>query len=223
MGEKLSLTEKILDLDRTRFLLDTCMDQDTEIVLKTAENLTLVLLPRAAANRKKLTVYLKGDGSRVEILGMVVGRENEDYQVDIRTIHQGLNTSAHTAVRGVLFESSRLNFSGMIKIEKGADKTMSLLENRVLVLGEAAKANSLPSLEIEADDVKASHAATIGRVDAAALFYLQSRGLPRQNAVGLLSEGFFEPILRKLTNRPMVKEVRQQIWRSLSKQLKKKN
>ncbi len=223
MGEKVLLTEKILDLDRGRTLLDFCREEETEIILGTRENLTVVLLPRAIATRKKLTVYLKGDGSRVEILGMVVGREGEEYQIDIRTIHQGLNTSAHAIVRGVLFESSRLNFSGMIKIEKGANKTLSLLENRVLVLGEAAKANSLPSLEIEADDVKASHAATIGRVDAAALFYLQSRGLSRQNAISLLSEGFFEPILRKLAGSQMVKEVRQQIWRSLSKQLKKKN
>lgn len=221
MGDKLSLTEKVLDLERGRTIVDSCLESETEITLISREYLTVVLLPRALESRKKLVVYLKGDGARVEVLGMVVGRDAEAYQLDIRVVHQGLNTSANTAVRGVLFERSRFDFTGMIKIEKGADKSLSLLENRVLILGSSATADSVPSLEIEADDVKASHAATIGRVDAAALFYLQSRGIPSQNSISLLAEGFFEPILKKLTGRQMVKEVRQQIWRSLSKQLKK--
>lgn len=222
MGEKKSLTENILDLDPAKVLIDTGTDPETEIVLGERESLMIVLLPRGLNREKKLNVYLKGDGSRAEIFGIILGRGKEEYQLEIKTIHQGLNTSAFTNVRGVLFEESRLRFSGMIKIEKGANKTLSLLENRVLILGEKAQADSLPSLEIEADDVKASHAATVGRIDESSLFYLQSRGISRQNAIALLSEGFFEPILSKISGQQMVKEVRQYLWRSLPKQSKKK-
>jgi Fe-S cluster assembly protein SufD len=86
----------------------------------------------------------------------------------------------------------------MIRVMKGAQGTDAYQTNRNLILSEDAHADSLPNLEIEADDVRCSHGATIGQQDEQQLFYLMSRGLPRAIAEKLIVEGFFEEVLARV-------------------------
>lgn len=212
MGEKKELKKEKLEIKKGSIIVDRLEEERSEIILGEGESLTIFLLPKAPKLSKTLSVYLAGNGSRVEIMGALVRKNREHSDVAISVIHQGLGTSAYTHVRAVLFGESVVNFSGLIRIEKGANKTSSLLENRVLILGEGAKSQSVPSLEIEADDVKASHAATTGKLDETQLFYLQSRGIDKKTAFRMLLEGFFEPILARVGDENAAAQIRGELW-----------
>lgn len=212
MGEKKGLKTEKLEIRTDKVLVDRCEDEESEVVLKGDELLKIILLPSIDYPRKNLKVYLKGDGSRAEVLGIILGKGQTYFDIAISVIHQGVNTSAYTHVRGVLFDESKAQFRGLIRIDKGANKTSSLLENRMLILGEGARADSIPSLEIEADDVKASHAATIGRIDEQQIFYLQSRGIERKTATRMIVDGFFEPIISKIGDESISALIRGGLW-----------
>lgn len=222
MGEKTGLGLKKVTNTPFRYIIDHGDRKESIIKLRPDERVTVLLLPKPDQEIKRLTVRLVGDGSSLEILGLILGRDLAEYRLEIVTEHHGLNTTAYTNVRAVLFDASRLSFNGLIRIAKGANGTSALLENRVLIVGRHAMAQSQPALEIEADEVKASHAATIGQADEQSIFYLQSRGIRREKAVEMLAEGFFEPVLLRLKDPQMIKEVRQYLWQSLLKRSKKK-
>ena len=212
MGEKKSLKIEKLEINVEKVLIDRGEEKETEIVLGERELLKIILLPSVNHPLKNLKVYLKGDGSRAEVLGIIPGKGHTYFDITVSVIHQGVNTSAYTHVRGVLFDESKAQFRGLIRIDKGANKTSSLLENRMLILGQGARADSIPSLEIEADDVKASHAATIGRIDEQQLFYLQSRGIERKTATRMVVDGFFEPIISEIGNESVAALIRGDLW-----------
>lgn len=218
MGEKKELQKKELEISRGRVLIDHLRYPQQKIVLGPDENLTIFLLPSRGSFSKKLDVFLRGDRSRLVVLGVVLGARQEESTLIINTIHQGRGTSAYTHVRAVLFDASETHFSGLIKIEKGADQTSSLLENRVLLLGPKSRAESIPSLEIEANEVKASHAATTGQIDEQQLFYLRSRGIDLKTATRMIVEGFFEPIfdrLREMAKPAEYAHIRGALWANL--------
>lgn len=218
MGEKKELQVKKLEVSRGRVVVDHLDRPSEKIVLAKNESLTIFLLPPRGDFAKRLDVFLHGDGSRVEVLGAVLGAGQEKSALTVNTIHQGRRTCAYIHVRGVLFDSAQSHFDGLIKIEKKADQTVSLLENRMLLLGERSRAQSIPSLEIEANEVKASHAATTGQIDEHQLFYLRSRGIDLKTATRMIVEGFFEPIfdrLRKLSDSAEYAHIRGALWADL--------
>jgi Fe-S cluster assembly protein SufD len=217
MGEKKQLQKKELEITSGKIIVDRFDQEKGKIVLGQDEILTIFLLPKFPHLTKVLNVFLKGEGSRLEVLGALVGRKSETSRIEINIIHQGLSTSSYAHSRSVLFDQSRAYFSGLIKIEKGANKTASLLETRALILGDQAHCESVPSLEIEADDVKASHAATVGKLDETQLFYLQSRGIDVHTATRMLIEGFFEPVLRRVSDEKAAAEIRGEIWTDVLK------
>ena len=147
-------------------------------------------VPRGSVS-KSLDVILDKEGSSVEILGVYAGLSSEKIDLTVNVIHKAFNTKSLTQIRGVLKDSSSSLFKGVIKIEKKAQKTDSYLDHDVLILGDKARNESQPMLEIEADDVKATHGATTGRISEEEIFYLMSRGLSREEAVKIILEGFF--------------------------------
>lgn len=218
MGEKKELEGSKLvtgTIDAVKTVIDRCEETNTQITLGYNESIRLILVPKDGSFKKNLIINLKGEGSRAEVLGILIGSGKNEAQLSINTIHTGRSTSAYTHVRGVLFDASKIFFTGLIKIEKEAIKTSSLLENRMLVLGDTAHAESIPSLEIEANDVKASHAATVGKIDYLQMFYLQSRGIEAHTAVRMITEGFFEKIFEKIPAEELVAEIRGSIWKDI--------
>ena len=108
---------------------------------------------------------------------------------------------------------SRTIFSGLIKVEKEAQLTDAYQTNRNLQLSHESEANSLPGLEILANDVKCSHGATTSRIDDSELFYMQARGIPPEEAKRLLVFGFFEEIIEKIQEEDLAESLRSLLHR----------
>jgi len=142
----------------------------------------------------KYIVELVGEGAHAEIIGGFRGKGKEKIEIDIEVRHMAPNTTANTHIRGVVDDSSSAKVNGMIKVFKGAQKTNSFLVERILILSDKARAETIPNLEIEADDVKCSHAAAVGKIDEEQVFYLMSRGLRRAQAYEMIVEGFLAPV-----------------------------
>jgi len=100
--------------------------------------------------------------------------------------------------KGALKGHSRSVWQGMIYVAPGADKTDGYQANRNLVLSSDARADSIPGLEILADDVRCTHGATVGKLESEPLFYLHSRGIQKNEAERLMVEGFFDPIMQRI-------------------------
>lgn len=149
--------------------------------------------------RYNLDTILEGEGSVVEILGLFMASQNQHMDFSTLMHHIAPNTRGDLLLKGALTDRSRSVFQGMIKIEKSAQKTDSYLANHNLLVSEKARADSMPSLEIEAHDVQASHGATVGQVDEEQVFYLMSRGLDRSEAEELIVNGFLESLLERVS------------------------
>lgn len=139
---------------------------------------------------KKLVVDLKNKNDAAEVCGIIVGRGNEKFNINIEIVHRAKNTSARTVVKAVLYDSAQLNFKGCVKVLKGMSGCDSFLMQRTLVLGESVQVNSKPHLEIEENNVKCSHSVSISRPNEEEVFYLMSRGLDKSRATDLIAAGF---------------------------------
>ena len=140
----------------------------------------------------KYLIEIVKEGAHAEIEGAFLTTGNENVDVEIRIVHKVPHTTARTTLKGVARDSSKIRFLGRIIIEEGCGDTNSFLEERILLLSDKAKAEAVPELEILADDVKCSHAATISNIPKEHLFYLQSRGLSKKNAEDAIIEGFLK-------------------------------
>jgi Fe-S cluster assembly protein SufD len=145
--------------------------------------------------RQNYSIELLGEKSEVELKGLTVIKENRKAQTDVRIEHQVPNTRSMQHFKNVLYDASRTSFSGKIVVLPEAQKTNAYQRNENLILGEHAIAYGKPNLEIFADDVKASHGATVGQLDKRQLFYLQSRGIEKEEAKEMLIAGFCRDIL----------------------------
>ena len=117
---------------------------------------------------------------------------------DTQQNHLAPNGTSDLLFKGALLDRSRSVWQGMIYVAPGAQKTDGYQANRNLVLSPHARADSIPGLEILADDVRCTHGATVGRLDEEPIFYLMSRGLPRREAERLVVDGFFAPVLERV-------------------------
>lgn len=144
----------------------------------------------SALSRHELNVRLEGDRARLVANGVLLaqGRRHVDTRLGID--HIGRDTRCELAWRGLGADRGRAVFHGSILIREGADGTDAALSNKNLLLSDNAEIDTQPVLEIHADEVKAAHGATVGRLDANALFYLRSRGLPQAEAQQLLTAAF---------------------------------
>jgi Fe-S cluster assembly protein SufD len=143
---------------------------------------------------------LQAPGAHSEMLSLTVARDSQEF--DQRTLqeHQAPNTSSNLLYKNVLLDTARTIFSGLIVVDADAQKTDAYQSNRNLMLSDTAEANSLPGLEIQANDVRCTHGATTSRVDPEQEFYLRTRGIDSRQAHELLVFGFFEEVLNKLEN-----------------------
>ncbi len=117
---------------------------------------------------------------------------------DTQQNHMAEHTTSDLLFKGALKDKSRSVWQGMIYVAPGAQKTDGYQANRNLVLSPEARADSIPGLEILADDVRCTHGATVGKIDVDQVFYLQSRGLTYPQAERLIVEGFFDPIMQRI-------------------------
>jgi Fe-S cluster assembly protein SufD len=141
---------------------------------------------------------LNGQGAWGRMSGLYFTHGRQHLDLDTQQNHNAPNTTSDLLFKGALRDDSRAVWQGMILVQPGAQKTDGFQANRNLVLDNNARADSIPGLEIEADDVRCTHAATVGRMDDEQMFYLHTRGLPKEDAVRLIVNGFFQPIMERI-------------------------
>lgn len=141
------------------------------------------------------TVRLAGDGANAHVQVASVGVGESQTELTCTVEHVAKHTFARITARRVETGASSSAFRGMLKVGVDAHGTDTYLSDKALLLGERARAESVPGLEILADDVRASHGATVGQISSDELFYLRSRGLPKAEAERLLVRAFLAPAL----------------------------
>lgn len=143
-------------------------------------------------------IDLIGQGATAKMSGFYFTNKDQHLDHDTQQNHLAPNTTSDLLFKGAVKDKSRSVWQGMIYVAPGAQKTDGYQANRNLTLSREARADSIPGLEILANDVRCTHGATVGKLDEEELFYLLSRGIPYTEAVRLIVEGFFEPIMQRI-------------------------
>jgi Fe-S cluster assembly protein SufD len=153
----------------------------------------------ASLARAEVEAVLAEPGGFSELLGVFFADEEQHF--DHRSVqdHVASNCTSDLLYKGALLDRSRAVYSGWVHVRPDAQKTIAMQTSRNMVLSEHAKADAIPNLEIEANDVRCGHAASVGPVEEETLFYLQSRGIPRDEAERLVVTGFFQEVLDRVT------------------------
>lgn len=154
------------------------------------------------------TVELDERGSWARMSGIFFTNGRQHLDLDTQQNHNAADTVSDLLYKGALKEKSRTVWQGMIKALPDAQRIDGFQANRNLMLENSARADSIPGLEIEADDVRCTHASTIGKLNENEVFYLMSRGIPQKKAVEMVVEGFFDPIMQRIP----VEGVRERIF-----------
>ena len=143
-------------------------------------------------------INLNDPGANARMSGFYFTDKDQHLDHDTQQNHMAKNTTSDLLYKGALSDHSRSVWQGMIYVAPGAIGTDGYQANRNLILSKDARADSIPGLEILADDVRCTHGATVGKIDESELFYLLSRGIPRREAEELIVMGFFAPIMARI-------------------------
>jgi Fe-S cluster assembly protein SufD len=170
----------------------------------------------ASVTRVDLNARLLGPGSNSDMLGLYFGDGSQHFDHNTSQDHVADHANSDLLYKGALDDASRAVFRGIIRVWPGAQQTDAYQTNRNLLLSPDARADSLPNLEIQADDVKCSHGATVGQLDQESLFYLMSRGMNRSQAERLVVMGFLGEVLSRLPLGGVTEKVIRVIERKLS-------
>lgn len=157
----------------------------------------------SAKGKVRIQNDLAGPGATSRVTGAYFGDGTQHFDYDTFQEHIAPSTTSDFAFKGALRDSARAVWRGMIRVEEGAQKTNAYQENRNLLLSKTAHADSIPGLEIMANDVRCTHGATLGQVDREQLFYLMARGLSRSEAERLIVRGFFQDVLDRVELEPV--------------------
>jgi Fe-S cluster assembly protein SufD len=169
---------------------------------------SLVVNLGASVARVDLAASLEGPGARSDMLGLYFAQGHQHFDHNTRQDHKVPHATSDLLYKGALYDKTRAVFRGIIKVFPQAQRTDAYQTNRNLLLSNRAEATSLPNLEIEADDVRCSHAATVGHLDQEELFYIMTRGVSRREAERLVVFGFFGEVLDRLPMPHVVQELR---------------
>lgn len=153
-------------------------------------------------------IRIEGAGAHVKMYCLTVAEEKQEFDQRTFQTHNAPNAVSDLLYKNALLDNSRTIFSGLIKVAEDAQQTDAYQTNRNLLLDPTAEANALPGLEILANDVKCSHGATTGNVDADELFYMMSRGIDKRTAMQLMVFGFFEEVITKIDSEELAENLR---------------
>ena len=144
------------------------------------------------------TVELDGRGSWARMSGLFFANRQQHFDLDTQQNHNAPDSVSDLLYKGALKDKARSVWQGMIKALPDSQRIDGFQANRNLLLAKTARADSIPGLEIEADDVRCTHASTVGQIDQEQVFYIMSRGIPLETAVQMVVEGFFAPVMERI-------------------------
>lgn len=156
------------------------------------------------------------DGARANVQGVILGDAAADITLETDMVHRGKNTEGFTTVKGILTDRARATVTGWIRIPETGNNTNAFLEQRFLLLSKNARAKSEPMLEILANDVKASHAASVSRLNDEQLFYCEARGIAPRESRQLLTEAFANAVIKKIPDENIIALCQQQLQKLIT-------
>ncbi len=152
----------------------------------------------AQLSRYKLDNIMKGEGASAEDVEIIFGINDQSFDVTSNLIHFGPNTRGRVLSKSVMKDTSKSLFKGMIRINKNGKSAESFLAGHAILLDKGAKSDTIPGLEIETNEVRATHSASVAQIDENQIFYLMCRGLSNEEAKREIVSGFLEPLSRKM-------------------------
>jgi Fe-S cluster assembly protein SufD len=152
----------------------------------------------SAVSKAFLDTRLEGPGANAALLGFFFGDGKQHFDQHTFQNHVLDHATSDLLYKGALKDSANSVFRGLIRVNPNAQRSDAYQVNRNLLLSQHSRADSIPELEIEANDVRCTHGATVGPIDEDQVFYLMARGIERQEAERLIVEGFFDPLLQKI-------------------------
>jgi Fe-S cluster assembly protein SufD len=161
--------------------------------------------------KQTLDIVTAERGSDMRHTGLYITEGSEHLDLFTTDLHEAGDTTGDTVWKGALTGESRASYEGLIHIVKGAQNTDTYLQTHSMLLSPRAKGDAIPSLIVETDNVKASHGGTVGEIDEAQVFYMQTRGISRRDAVRILVEGYFEEVIQRLHDETLEELVRERI------------
>ncbi|PKO24203.1 MAG: Fe-S cluster assembly protein SufD [Chloroflexi bacterium HGW-Chloroflexi-1] len=181
-------------------LADTAWNFSTQRMLLTRDSLLRYFIGSWGSRLSKnwINMELNGPGSHGELLGLYVpgGRQHLDHHTN--QLHKSPHATSDLLFKGALKDRARSVYQGYVKVYPQAQKTNAYQANRNLMLSKMARADSIPGLEIEADDVRCTHGATAGQIPEEYIFYLMARGIDRGNAERMIVQGFLEEVIDRI-------------------------
>ena len=156
-------------------------------------------------------LVVAGAGGDMAFRGILFSEAQEHLDVFAVDLHETGPSGGDVHWRGAATGESRASFEGLIKIDPGAQQSHTYLQFHSMMLSDAAKLDAIPSVLVSADDVSASHGGTVGELDEYKIFYMQTRGFTRPQAVRLIVEGFFEPLIVQLEDEALEHQIRERI------------
>ncbi len=166
--------------------------------------------------KQTLDIVTAERGSDMRHTGLYFTEGDEHLDLFTTDLHEQGDTTGDTVWKGALSGSSRASYEGLIRIDRGAQNSHTYLQTHSMLLSPKAKADAIPSLIVETDNVSASHGGTVGEIDEAQVFYMMTRGISREEAVRTLVEGYFEEVVQRLEDESLEALVRTRIARKLS-------
>ncbi len=193
MNETVETKAELLVPKASNMLFVASAAEESKVILQEGSHLTYVLFATEGWEGKpKITFEFAGRNSELQCLGLIVGTGEMSFGFETISKHLTTNTKASYRIRAAMFDRSVVDYKGNLIIPKPAQLTDTYLSHDTLLLSDYARVHTVPALEIEANDVKAGHAATIGKVDDELMFYLLSRGIETKEAEQMLITSFFE-------------------------------
>lgn len=136
-----------------------------------------------------IDLVLNEVGKKMDWLGVIDARIEGEYNLSLITNHTAANTFARTSIKGVVGEGAKVRVDGLVRIEKEAQFSDSFLSMKLLILDSVSSAIVVPKMEIKADKINAAHSASVSKIDEEQLFYLESRGIDKEEARELIIKG----------------------------------
>ncbi len=183
-----------------------------EFKVRKNEHTTIVLLGTPTGERHvRVTIRLMGKGGEAQIIGIFVPKKSSSFTLSTLQQHEAPETTSNLLVKSVLEGDAKFFYDGGIRVEKQAQITDAYQRNENLLLSRGASAESKPSLEILANDVRCTHGATTGTIPKDQLWYLKTRGISQKEGEQLLIQGFLESALFRVSD-TIREDVRRYLW-----------
>ena len=182
------------------------------------ETLNLVLTSFPGENTQRdIDIDIVGEGARVNLSGLYLCTDDERVRFTVRLHHRVPSCVSTQLFKGIVAGTAQVRFDGRIIVAPDAQKTEAYQENHNLLLSDTAVVDTLPQLEIYADDVKCSHGATVGRLNEDEQFYMRSRGIPEKEARILQMLSFLSPVIDKVADPDEKEALRGRVEREIRK------